>query len=355
MSARLLLPIGIILAVGALLPQAGFAQGLICSPDWTAEYKCLEHCGPCPSSGGSTAAPAAPATLNPALANAAQSIGYSLGQQLGKALFGDPAAKAAAQQAAQQRALAAQQNALAAQQLNNSGIYLLKQKNYPGAINEFQKALAIAPNDATILSNLAFAKQQIKDTAVAAQNSGALSQVLGGAPVNAGNPNFDSLTQPSAANPNASALSLVNLDSNVVDLRGTTKTSIDPSALKSQVDEVFANTAPVSAPPDKQTVQELDKQFDELYNRAASDDQQWKESEKRYNEQEFQQEVREINKAQSDYQQWKESEKRSDEQAFQQEVREINKPLGEVKETQQKVQDELKNVQPASSGLQPHN
>jgi hypothetical protein len=268
MKTRLLLQIGVFLAIGALLPQAGFAQGLHCSPDWTPEYKCLEHCGPCPSSGGA-AAPAAPA-LNPALANAAQSIGYSLGQQLGKALFGDPAAKAAADAAAQANALAAQQTALAAQQLNNSGIYLFKAGNYTGAINEFQKALAIAPNDANILHNLASAKQKLKDNAVAAQNSGALRQFLGDASADAGKSDYDQPPQSSAANPNASALSLVNLDSNVVDFRGlpgntaapatvpnsdpnvvnlSGATSTSPASLKSQLDAVFGNSAPASAPP----------------------------------------------------------------------------------------------------------
>jgi Flp pilus assembly protein TadD len=69
---------------------------------------------------------------------------------------------------------AQQQQALAAQQLNNSGIYLIKQKNYAGAINEFQQALANAPNDTNILQNLALAKQQLKNVAVAGQTSDAL-------------------------------------------------------------------------------------------------------------------------------------------------------------------------------------
>lgn len=240
---------------------------------------CGGGCGPCPT----TASPnsSSPTTLNPALGNAAQSIGYSLGQQLGKTLFGDPAAKAAAAAAAQQNALDTQQRTLAAQQLNNSGIYLLKQRDYNGAINEFQKALAISPNDTNILHNLAVAKRQIKDTAVAAQTSGALGKFLYDPSANAGTTGS---SQPPTANPNASALSLVNLDSNVVDFRGlpgnTTApatvpnsdpnvanlsgtTSTSPASLKSQIDAVFGKPAPVSAPPAAQvTPADVDAVFD---------------------------------------------------------------------------------------------
>lgn len=261
MKACILVQIGIVLAVGGLFPHAAHAQH--CQPYWTAEYKCLQGCGPCPSS-GKAAAPAAPA-MNPALGNAAQSVGNALGQQLGKALFGDPAAKAAA---AQRANLAAQQSALAAHQLNDSGIYLLQQRNYSGAINEFQKALAIAPNDANILYNLGVAKQKLKDAAAAAQTSGALAKFLGDG--SSGKSDYYQLPPGSAANPSASALNLVNLDSNVVDFRGlpgntaapatvpnsdpnvvnlSGTTSTSPASLKNQIDEVFGNPVPASAPP----------------------------------------------------------------------------------------------------------
>jgi len=265
MKACILVQIGMVLAVGGLFPHTAYAQH--CEPYWTAEYKCMQGCGPCPSSGKAAAAPAAPA-LNPALGNAAQSVGNALGQQLGKALFGDPAAKAAA---AQRANLAAQQSALAAHQLNDSGLYLLRQRNYSGAINEFQKALAIAPNDANILYNLGVAKQRLKDAAAAAQTSGALAKFLGDG--SSGKSDYYQFPPGSTANPNASALSLVNLDSNVVDFRGlpgntaapatlpnsdpnvvnlSGTTSTSPASLKNQIDAVFGNPVPVSAPPDAQ-------------------------------------------------------------------------------------------------------
>lgn len=69
-----------------------------------------------------------------------------------------------------------QQRALAARQLNDSGIYLLNRRprDYAGAINEFQKALQQTPNDATIASNLQYARRLQKEAAAAGQTSSML-------------------------------------------------------------------------------------------------------------------------------------------------------------------------------------
>jgi tetratricopeptide (TPR) repeat protein len=350
------------LAVGALPLQSAVAQGDLQSgfnnlhQNWGTA--CQQSGGYAPGCGNAPAAapasPAAPTSLSEALTPAVQSlgnaIGQQIGQQIGKAIFGDPAAAAAAQQrnlAAQQDALAAQQRALAAQQLYNSGIYLLKQKNYIGAINEFQQALAINPNDANIVRNLASAKQQLKDTAVAAKTSGALGQFLGDAPPATAGIFGDQLTHSSVASLNASALSLVNLDANVVDLRGTT--SMSPTSLKSdsitQLNKQFDELMNKTQGEDIKTVQDqdLDKQFDELYNKALEDKQTAQDLNKQFDEL--------YNKAESEDREFKQFEKQSDEQQYRQEVKEIK----EDQETQQKVQDELKNAQPASSASQPHN
>ena len=188
--------------------------------------------------------------------------GNMIGQALVQLLFAPPAPPPVAAQPDPEQ----QQRELAAQQLNNSGRYLLKQKNYAGAINEFQKALATNPNDSNSLHNLAIAKQQQKDAAVAGQTSGALGQFLGNAPANTGLFGFAQLTGSTTANPNPSALSLVNLDSdaNVVDLRGTTKTSVDPESLKGQLDRVLGNSPPVSAQPNSQVVLPQDKDMELL-------------------------------------------------------------------------------------------
>lgn len=221
-------------------------------PASTAYNNWVAQGSPCPKTaeGSSSTTPAVPA-LNPQQQLAMQGAalgGYMIGQGLHQLLFGPPASKPglAPPDPAQQ------QRELAAQQLNNSGLYLLRQKNYAGAINEFQQALANTPNDANIQRNLALAKQKLKDAAVAGQTSGALGQFLGNAPANTGNVNLDQLSHSSLANPNASALSLVDLgsDARVVDLSDSTKTSVDPEVLKGQLDAVLTNYGPASAPPD---------------------------------------------------------------------------------------------------------
>jgi hypothetical protein len=143
---------------------------------------------------------------------------------------------------------AVEQRQLAAQQLNNSGIYLFKQRNYAGAINEFEQALAVTPNDANILRNLQMAKQAQKNTATAGRTGDSLGQLLGTTPETAGNM--------------GSNLNLVNLgsDPSVVDLRNATRTSPDPEALKGQLDSVFSNNAPTPA-PQVQSAQDIDKLF----------------------------------------------------------------------------------------------
>jgi hypothetical protein len=233
-KTHLLVQLGIALAVG-VFPINVHAQS---QRDMVCQGSCGGGCGPCPT----TASPnsSSPTTLNPALGNAAQSIGNALGQQLGKAIFGGN--KAANQPIQPLIDPAQQQREFAAQQLDNSGLYLLKQRTHAGtmgAINEFQKALANTPNDGNILHHLAMAQQQLKDLAAATQTSGTLGSLLNPAP--AGTDQHSSV-----ASPNASALSLVNLDPNVVDLRGTTNAA--PASLKSQLDGIFAKT-PVSAPP----------------------------------------------------------------------------------------------------------
>ena len=209
--------------------------------DWIAEGS------PCNKGNSSTAAPSIPSA--PAGFTPQQQLGmqvgmmgaYMVGQGLHDLMWGsqqDQAQQQAQQQAqleAQLEAQREQQQRLAnAQQFNNTGLFLLRQKNYSGAINEFQQALAQTPGDPNIIKNIALAKQKIKDTAVAAKNSGALSQLLGNTPADSGKFDFDQLTHSSLPSPNSSALNLVNLDSdpNVVDLRGTTKIYVDPALVK---------------------------------------------------------------------------------------------------------------------------
>ena len=195
--------------------------------DWVAQGS---PCGKTGSGGSST--PAAPA-LNPQQQLAMQGAmagGYMVGQGLHQLLFGPKVAPPVLLDPAEQ------QRKLAAEQLNNSGLYLLKQKNYTGAIHEFQQALSNTPNDPIILRNLALAKQKQRDAAVAVQTSGALGQIFGNTPSTGWAFNLNSPPQELVATPISSPLSLVVLDTDghVVDLRDATKTSLDAEILKAQ-------------------------------------------------------------------------------------------------------------------------
>ena len=148
---------------------------------------------------------------------------------------------------------AVQQRNLAAQQLNNSGIYLLKQKNYAGAINEFQQALAQTPNDTNIKNNLALAKQQQANVALAGRTSGTLGQVLGTPQPSAG---------PAGSN---SPLSLVNLNGNASDAGasnsggGAAQPQGGTQSVENQIDGALGN-APV-APAAPAQAQQIDQLF----------------------------------------------------------------------------------------------
>ena len=178
-----------------------------------------------------------------------------------------------------------EQRALAAQQLNNSGIYLLNRRprDYAGAINEFEKALQQTPNDGTIASNLQYAERLQKESAVAGQTSNMLGNLLGDNPSSVNTSNSPAYTGISpnvfnqvnldpnvvdfrgmfrnslpgtarsylpATNANALHAVLTGSDAGVVDLSGAARTSIDPKSVQTQIDGIFRNAVPGSAPPD---------------------------------------------------------------------------------------------------------
>lgn len=195
------------------------------------------------TSGSPILAPAAPghefdSTISRAMADgltgrisAGNAVGFTVLGMLGNALFAPKTAPVAPPTDPEQ-----QRRALAAQQLNNSGIYLLKQRNYSGAINEFQQALAATPSDSNIQQNLELAKRQQKSAAVAGQTSGALGQLLG--------------TSPAVTASSGTALDLVNLNSGAraPDLRTSTQQSGDSESLMGQLDGVFSKESLVSVP-----------------------------------------------------------------------------------------------------------
>jgi tetratricopeptide (TPR) repeat protein len=238
--------------------------------DWVAAGS------PC-NSGSTTSGTGTPAGgLNAQQQMAMQTMqlgGYMIGQGLHNILFG------------QQRPLtapidpAAQQRALAAEQLNNSGIYLLKKNDYAGAINEFQKALNQAPNNANILFNLNLARQGQKNAADAAKTSNTLGNLLGTVQGSSGNapgalasplnwvnldPNvvdFRGIGHTSSANPNSSFLNTVitGSDSNTVNLANMKRNFVDPKLLEGQIDGVLANPVPAAEQISPQ--EQIDKLF----------------------------------------------------------------------------------------------
>jgi tetratricopeptide (TPR) repeat protein len=227
---------------------------------WVAQNGCIcpgssVGSGQVTCSGGSSSAATSPVPPNLNL-TPQQQLGMQvgmlganmIGQGLHQLLFGAPPSPPDP---------AEQQRQLAARQLNNSGIYQFRQKNYSGAITEFQKALAITPNDANIQHNLALAKQKLKDVAVAGRTSGALGQLLDSAPASVGTLNSDQMANSQAAGANGSALNFVNLnsDTSAVDLRGTTKTHVDPENTREtlqSLDNVLGNG------PDAEVKRQLD-------------------------------------------------------------------------------------------------
>jgi hypothetical protein len=183
---------------------------------------------------------------------------------------------------------ATQQRALAAQQLNNSGVYLMGQHNYSGAINEFQKALALTPNDPLIKRNLYNATETQKQSAVAGRTSDALGNLLNTTStpplpnvVNQVNldPNvvdfrgIGSGSQPPASrsylsgdNANRLQTVITGSDSSVVDLSHSAK--VDPKSLKTQIDVLFGAPVPppATSPSQSQEIDEIFQQPDQNTN-----------------------------------------------------------------------------------------
>lgn len=173
----------------------------------------------------------------------AQMGGQMLGQGIHQLLFGQTPKPAMPLDPATQQRL------LAAQQYNNSGIFLLKNNNFSGAVNEFQKALQQSPGDANILANLKLAQQMQSNSKQAGANSNELSHILGkptqpqssNAPANFANPFRSVNLDPN--NISFDGLQHESLNAIPVNSNGTT----DLNMLKGQIDNVFGK--PASTPP----------------------------------------------------------------------------------------------------------
>ena len=164
------------------------------------------------------------------------------------------------------------QSQIAAQQLYNSGLWYARQNYYANAIVEFRKALERAPGNQQILDAIANAQHQI-DLAALKHSASAAPPA---API---------------ANTAAFALNLIgeNSDSSVVDLRNTTKTTVDPAYFKAdsppmpddpltgraaadaQFDELYRKSILEENPHGITDQRQLDAQFDELMRQEAID------------------------------------------------------------------------------------
>jgi tetratricopeptide (TPR) repeat protein len=195
----------------------------------------VEQGAPCNQ--GSSASAAANAQQQLAM-QATMAGAKMIGEGLHDALFGKP-------ETPEQ-----QQLRIAAKQLNNSGVWYMRQGDYANAIVEFQKALQKTPNDATILGNLTLARRRLEQSsrngAAATQNSDALANILGSMPTASRPSSWD---RPENLFHNID----VNFTSNTVNLENARMPSVDAGNLKKD--------DPPSGHP-LQTKEELNVAFD---------------------------------------------------------------------------------------------
>lgn len=202
----------------------------------------VEQGAPCNQ--GSSASAAANAQQQLAM-QATMAGAKMIGEGLHDALFGKP-------ETPEQ-----QQLRIAAKQLNNSGVWYMRQNDYANAIVEFQKALQKTPNDPTILGNLTLARrlleQSSRNSSAATQNSDALANILGAVPTSSRPSSWD---RPENLFHNIE----VNFTSNTVNLQNARTPSVDPVNLKKD--------DPPSGHP-LQTKEELNEAFDKAMETGA--------------------------------------------------------------------------------------
>lgn len=133
---------GVLIVCCGLFPVSeGLAQ-LHCSPDWTPEYKCLEHCGPCPTPPGKTRQQ-----------QQDQQDQLELQQQLDLRHQRE-------QEEAERKAKADEADA--------QGLAASKRGDWKQAVNWYIEALELAPDSPEIRAHLDQANAELRDTATAA-------------------------------------------------------------------------------------------------------------------------------------------------------------------------------------------
>jgi len=211
------------------------------------------------------------------------------------------AAQQAAQRAAQEVAAREAQRQATLRQAhaaNDAGLSFWKRHEWGSAVEQFRQALAKSPGDKVIQSNLAKATEQLRqeqwqetrkqeDSNMASQMSATLQQLTAGMPdfdghntgstpvAGAGAATLDFMPAGNTPPPSkgigdqtnsgvAQTQSMPWQDPNVVDLRGTTKTSVDPTAMKNATSAPpagFRKNAPPPPGPNVQLPQNQDIEF----------------------------------------------------------------------------------------------
>lgn len=202
---------------------------------------------------------------------------------------GPSAEQIAAQQAAQQAAAREAQRQATIREAhasNNAGLSFWNRHEWGAAVQSFREALAKSPGDKVIRDNLNKATEQLRqqqwqetrkqeDSNMASQMSATLQQLTAGMPdfdghnagsapatgtgaaldfMPAGNPAPPSTATGGQSNSVAQSQPAAWQDANVVDLRGTTKTNVDPAMVKGKTASSTSGDAGLAFIPAGNTV-----------------------------------------------------------------------------------------------------
>jgi hypothetical protein len=164
--------IGVMAAAFVLFPLSEVSAQLVCSPNWTAAYKCMEHCGPCPGSGGYVAPQQRSDDINSAGVQASNAGNWALAASLfQQALQINPNNPAAAINLRRTQAI----------MVNEDGMKAVNARNWSLAESLFEQASRINPNDPAIASNLLKVRTLIQgladQRATEEQNNAARDQI----------------------------------------------------------------------------------------------------------------------------------------------------------------------------------
>ncbi len=244
-----------VFCLGLAIYPVSDAVAIDCQDYWTPEYKCRMGCGPCGDN--SSSQQSRPVYRGPSAAEiAAQQAAAARRQRENAATAENNQGLKAERNGNDSEALTHYERALElnpndsvirenvrtskhnvkwgkARTQNDAGLAYDKQGDYRNAVACYEKALELLPDNSNIQLNLADAKRRLKDqqdNKIAANNMQQIVQDfahnLNESTVPSGGLDFDG----SGVKQNSAPLEFG--DPNVVDLRGATKTAVDPTLMK---------------------------------------------------------------------------------------------------------------------------